>query len=186
MTALFAAHVTTGKRWPDGGHCPDGSVIFVSCEDDAADTVVPRLMAAGADCSRVHLLDWIAEYQPDGVVRNRSFVIGSDVRPLAELAAKVGDVRLIVIDPLSPPTWAAPTATRRATVRASLTPLQSLAGEIGACVVLVSHLNKGSADGAAISRVAGSGACRRRLPFGLVRRRAPERGRSARVHAAQE
>ena len=61
LTGLFAARVTTGDRWPDGGRCPTGNVIFVSCEDDAADTIVPRLDAAGADRTRVHILDWIEE-----------------------------------------------------------------------------------------------------------------------------
>jgi putative DNA primase/helicase len=43
-------------------------------------------------------------------------------------------------------------------VRGSLSPLQALAAEMGLCVVMVTHLNKGTDDGAAMSRVAGSGA----------------------------
>ena len=43
-------------------------------------------------------------------------------------------------------------------VRSGLAPLQQLAAETGAAVVLISHLNKGSADGNAMARVAGSGA----------------------------
>ena len=34
-----------------------GNVIFLSAEDDAADTIKPRLIAAGADTSLCHILD---------------------------------------------------------------------------------------------------------------------------------
>ena len=54
--AMAAAH-TTGAQWPCGeGTAPLGGVIFLSAEDSAADTVVPRLMAAGANLQHVHLV----------------------------------------------------------------------------------------------------------------------------------
>ena len=43
-------------------------------------------------------------------------------------------------------------------MRGALAPLQTLAAETGAAVVLVAHLNKGSGDGSAMARVGGSGA----------------------------
>ena len=158
ITALLAAHVTTGRPWPDGTPCPVGSVIMITCEDDAADTIVPRLCAAGGDCRRAHILDWVAEPDEDGKPRTRSFVIGEKhTAVLRLLADRIGDVRLIVIDPVS--AYMGSSDSHKASdVRASLAPLQALAADIGACIVLVSHLNKGTADGAAISRVAGSGA----------------------------
>jgi putative DNA primase/helicase len=35
---------------------PRASVIVLSGEDDPADTQIPRLLAAGADCERVHIV----------------------------------------------------------------------------------------------------------------------------------
>src|SRR4051812_11304268 len=32
-------------------------VLIASAEDDPTDTITPRLIAAGADCRRVHLMD---------------------------------------------------------------------------------------------------------------------------------
>jgi hypothetical protein len=58
LTCALTAAVTTGGRWPDATRSPLGSAIFITCEDDAGDTIGPRLDAAGADVSRVHLLDW--------------------------------------------------------------------------------------------------------------------------------
>ena len=50
ITISMAAAVTTGGPWPCGeGNAPLGSVVFLSAEDGASDTVIPRLMAAGAD-----------------------------------------------------------------------------------------------------------------------------------------
>ena len=45
----FAATITTGTTWPDGSRCKPGNVLIWSGEDDPADTLLPRLVAAGAD-----------------------------------------------------------------------------------------------------------------------------------------
>jgi putative DNA primase/helicase len=53
----LAATVSTGRPWPGGVENDSaGEVIVLSAEDDAADTGVPRLIAAGADRTRVNLV----------------------------------------------------------------------------------------------------------------------------------
>src|SRR5438128_2583931 len=48
VTIAIAATVTTGSEWPLGeGTATIGNVIILSAEDGAADTVLPRLKAAG-------------------------------------------------------------------------------------------------------------------------------------------
>ena len=50
----LVASVRRGGLWPDGSRCPaQGRVVIWSGEDDPADTLIPRLIAAGADLSRV-------------------------------------------------------------------------------------------------------------------------------------
>ncbi len=62
ITANMAAIITTGGYWPvDRTHCDVGNVIFISAEDDAEDTIRPRLEAAGADLSRIFFLDAVME-----------------------------------------------------------------------------------------------------------------------------
>src|SRR5262249_29506077 len=57
LSATITATVTTGAIWPcNEGRSPVGSVIILSAEDGAADTIIPRLMAAGADRSKVHIV----------------------------------------------------------------------------------------------------------------------------------
>ena len=60
MTGDFAARVSVGADWPDGSACPVGDVLIASGYEGAADTIVPRLMAQGADLRRVHFLEGFA------------------------------------------------------------------------------------------------------------------------------
>src|SRR5712691_3532454 len=57
FSVYVTAMVTAGGTWPCGeGTAPKGSVIILSAEDGTADTIVPRLMAAGADRSKVYIV----------------------------------------------------------------------------------------------------------------------------------
>ncbi|MCZ6718345.1 MAG: AAA family ATPase, partial [Gammaproteobacteria bacterium] len=62
VTIAMAAHTSLGNAWPvDHSPCPIGDVILLSGEDDIADTIRPRLDAAGADVKRVHILKMVEE-----------------------------------------------------------------------------------------------------------------------------
>jgi len=53
LPAFLAATVSTNGHRPNReGRAELGSVIVLSAEDDAADTIIPRLIAAGAELSR--------------------------------------------------------------------------------------------------------------------------------------
>jgi hypothetical protein len=56
LTMALAAHVSTGRKFPDMSLCPSGSAIIISAEDDPADTIRPRLDASEADVNRVFVL----------------------------------------------------------------------------------------------------------------------------------
>ena len=99
ITAALAAAVTTGGEWPcNEGRAPRGSVIILSAEDDASDTIRPRLDAAGANVRGVHLIS--AVRQKDGTGR-RSFNLQADLGALENEIAHIGNVRLVIIDPVS-------------------------------------------------------------------------------------
>jgi putative DNA primase/helicase len=99
LSVAIIAAITTGGEWPCGeGRAPLGSVTILSAEDGAADTIVPRLIAAGADLTRVHIVSSV--YATDGKGR-RSFNLQTDIALLERKISEVGDVVLIVVDPVS-------------------------------------------------------------------------------------
>ncbi|MBN2701177.1 MAG: AAA family ATPase [Methylothermaceae bacterium] len=151
LSASLAAYVTTLREWPDGAECEHpGDVVLISAEDDPADTLRPRLDAAGADVSRVHLLEYIEEETKEKIKR-RSFSI-ADVEALDGLMSKI-KAKLIVIDPISA-YLDGTDSHKNADVRALLTPLADLAASRGVAIVGITHLNKGG--GSAMYRSMGS------------------------------
>jgi len=149
LAILFAATVTRGGGWPDGSHADPGSVAIWSGEDDPADTLVPRLMAAGADTTRVHFVHAVTE---DG--RRRPFDPALDVRMLADALRNHCDVRMLIIDPVV--SAVAGDSHKNAEVRRSLQPLGDLAAALQCAVIGITHLSKGTAGREPTERVTGS------------------------------
>lgn len=156
VAAYMAGTVTTGGRWAvDEIRCEVGNVVFLSAEDDPADTIRPRLEAVGADLARVTLLESVvAGYSADGQIQRRAFDLGSDVGCLETVLHEIGDVRLVVIDPISAYLGTAD-SHKNAEVRALLAPVSDLAQRCRVAVVCISHLNKGGPQDA-VMRIAGS------------------------------
>jgi len=148
----LAAGVTTGKGLPGtGGFSHLGSVIILANEDDAARTIRPRLDAAGADTSKVHIVEGVAR---DGADIDM-FQLDQDIAELRERALQLGDVRLIIIDPPSAYLGTKVDSYKDSDVRRVLMPLGNLAQETGAMILLIVHLNKRT-DGSAQQRFSGS------------------------------
>ena len=152
----MAAIVTIGGTWPvDRAPCERGSVILLSAEDDAGDTIRPRLEAAEADLTRIYVLEAIREpSNRDGSLITRPFNLGEDMARLSDLARKLGDVALIVIDPITAYLGGVD-SYKNAEVRGVLAPLAAMAAEVEAAIVCVSHLNKAGGPEAML-RVMGS------------------------------
>ena len=148
----LAAGVTTGKGLPGtGGFSNIGSVIILANEDDAARTIRPRLDAAGADISKVHIVEGVAR---EGAEVDM-FQLDSDIADLRYRALEIGDVRLIIIDPPSAYLGTKVDSYKDSDVRRVLMPLGNLAQETGAMILLIVHLNKRT-DGGAQQRFSGS------------------------------
>lgn len=155
LSVALASHITNGASWPVNGEpCPRGSVIMLSAEDDPADTIRPRLDAAGADVSKVFFLDMVTDVDHEGETFQRSFNISADLERLDSILAEAQDCRLITIDPISAYMGPGTDSHKNTDVRALLKPLADLAQKHAVSVVLISHLNKGA--GAAIYRTMGS------------------------------
>ena len=154
LTAFISAVVSNGGTWPCGeGSTLPGDVIFMSAEDGIRDTIVPRLMAAGANTSRVHIV--ASATKADGTGR-KTFSLKTDVDLLEAMAREIGAVRLIIVDPISAYMGGAD-GNGNVETREVLEPLAEMADRLRIAVVAVTHLNKGGAGGqSALNRFAGS------------------------------
>lgn len=138
----LAARTSTGARWPDGspGGRPAG-VLLLSAEDGLADTIAPRLAAAGADTSRVHALVTVTLANPDGEPLVASPSLPRDVDHIERVIVEHGIV-LVVVDVLMAYLGGKVDAHRDQDVRGVLHQLAAMAERTGCCVVLLRHLNK--------------------------------------------
>jgi len=139
LSIAIAAAISTGGEWPCAeGRALIGSVIILSAEDGVADTIVPRLMAAGADLDRIRIVTAVE----DGKER-RSFNLQADLYRLEKTIAEIGDVRLIVIDPIS--SYMGKTDSHKVTdVRAVLEPVADVAERMRVAVLSLTHFRKGN------------------------------------------
>ena len=156
ITLDMAARVSTGNIWPDGigGNNGPGGVVILNAEDDLADTVRPRLDAAGADVSRIKALVAVKHFDFEaGRERQHPFNLAEDLDALEQAIRDVADCRFVVIDPIS--AYLGRTDSHKnAEIRGLLVPLSELAARHGVALVAVTHLRKG--EGPAMYRAMGS------------------------------
>jgi hypothetical protein len=140
LTCNIAALLTAGREWPDGAPITEnGKVLMLNAEDSIADTIQPRLMAAGADLSRVRV---IAGVQSDAPEQRDRILTLQDVALVDDyLAAHPGEFLLLVADPIGSLLGGAD-SHNDAEVRGALSPWKDLAEKHGITVLLVAHLNK--------------------------------------------
>jgi hypothetical protein len=150
IACFLAAAVTAGVKLPcDEGSTPRGNVIWFNAEDGARDTLNPRLAAAGADRGRVHVVN----ASKDG----KMFSLATDLGRLREAIKRIGDVVLVIIDPISAYLGVGKVDGRSATdVRGVLTPLKDLAEEFHVLVLGIAHFNKKDDVKSALLRVSDS------------------------------
>ncbi len=157
VTLDIAARVSTGTSWPDSPRDsnPRGDVVLLSAEDDIADTIRPRLDAAGADVTKIVAVQGVEHRGGEAGKRiDRSFSLESDLGVLEQTIREAPDCRLVVIDPVT--AFLGKTDSHRnAEVRGLLAPLSELAARYQVAVLAVTHLNK-SYGGKALYRAMGS------------------------------
>ena len=156
ITLDLAARVSRGTCWPDCTSSSNvvGGVVLLSAEDDLADTIRPRLDAAGADVNRISALTAVRRIDPGSRrICEDGFNLAVDLQALEQAILKVDNCRLVVVDPITAYLGKAD-SYKNSEMRALLAPLSELASRHGVAVVAVSHLRKG--DGPAMYRTMGS------------------------------
>lgn len=141
---------TLGQRRLDGEPRPCDT-IFLSAEDDPGSTILPRLHAAGADLSRIHIAEAVAKTPGD---YDASVCLDRDIEAIFNRVRSSPSISMIVIDPLS--AYLGDIGeNRNAEVRGMLQRLAAYAASYRVAIVAVTHLNKKGGD-RAIYRAMGS------------------------------
>ncbi|MGE0278761.1 MAG: AAA family ATPase [Nitrospiraceae bacterium] len=154
LTIDLAARISAGLPFGDEQPSVAGNVVLIGAEDDAADTTVPRLIEAGADMNCVYVERGLTISDRKGRTKNAPFVDLADVAPIEKTLTAIGDVRLLVIDPISA-YFGATDSYNTSEVRALLSPLAAMAQKLDVTVLLVAHLTKMN-SGSALYRVGGA------------------------------
>lgn len=135
----IAARLSRGLPMPgeDASTTGPRDVILVSVEDDAADTIKPRLDAAGADTDRIHSLTiraGDAEYPPDL----------EGYLPHIEKAITEKHAGMLILDPISALLGPDVDMHKDQDVRSVLAPLKVVAERTDCAAFLIRHFNKNS------------------------------------------
>lgn len=107
------------------------NVIYQTAEDGLGDTIKPRLLSAGADCSRVMVID-----------DNDQALTMMDAR-LEEAIIKT-KARLVVLDPIQGFLRAAVDMHRANEIRPLMKRVAVLAEKYHCAIILIGHMNKNS------------------------------------------
>lgn len=153
----LAAAITKGATLPDGSRAPSGNVLIWSGEDDPADTLKPRLVAAGADVNRVFFVGDVGRSDD-----SRPFDPSRDLAALEHAADRIGNVCLLIADPVVSAVTG--DSHKNTEVRRALQPMVHLATRLDCAVFGISHFSKGTAGRDPVERVTGS------IAFGALAR----------------
>jgi archaellum biogenesis ATPase FlaH len=151
----IAACVSTGQPMPGSTPGIQGGIILIAPEDSAADTIKPRLEAAGGDPSQVLLLDTIESFDIKRMgIFDYTFSLSRDMQDL-EQTIKRRKAKLVILDPLMAVLGRDVSASSDQDIREVLTPLSKVAERTSCAILIIRHLNKGSSSNA-LYRGAGS------------------------------
>ena len=128
---MLTAACTNRKLFPNMEDIEPFNVIYQTAEDGMGDTIKPRLVEAGADLSRVMVID-----------DSEEALTLSDDR--IEKAVRQNHVRLVIIDPVQAFIGADVDTNRANEVRPVFRKLGMIAEKTSCAIVLIGHLNKSS------------------------------------------
>ncbi len=149
------ARYSTKRDFPDEAVNPSepGQVLMLLAEDDVADTIKPRLMAAGADVARVSHIRAV-QIRQGAKRQERALALDQDLALLEnELKGNPG-IGLVTIDPISSYLGRSD-LNKEQELRRVLVPIKDVAERTGVTIIGLGHFNK-RADVNALGRVSGA------------------------------
>jgi energy-coupling factor transporter ATP-binding protein EcfA2 len=158
LLIYISSLVSRGGTFPvDKTVFQEGSVVILSAEDDEADTLVPRLKASNANLERIFFLRGTKEYDSLGNEYLSSVSLDKDIDKIDKAIARIGDVSLLIIDPISAYLGEI-NDHNNSEVRSMLSRLNTIVEKHNCALIINTHLSKGngSVKANASNRVIGS------------------------------
>src|ERR1700733_14026590 len=154
VTLDIAARVSAGLNWPDDTENTLGpkSVILLAAEDDWSDTIIPRLELAGANLYNIHrfyVMQQTVELTPS---------LDSDCQRLEREIQRIGNVALVVIDPITNYLGSKKMNAEEQIRGGILMPLSVVARQHDCSIITVGHLNKRDKEASVLQRLMGCAA----------------------------
>ena len=147
----ICANVTRGGHFAgEEIHCEQGDVLYLSGEDDLADTLIPRFIASGGVKARLH------DLQPTKL-DSSAYALADQLEDIQEYLFDNPAISLFVIDPITAFCGGNFDNNDVTSVRSLATRIKQLAEDTGVAVIILNHLTKDSKN-QAVHRILGSGA----------------------------
>ncbi len=149
----LAACVTTGRPFVEGPQVwrPPASVVLIQAEENETDEYLKPFRVLGGDVRKVKSLDGVTIGDDE---LEDPFSLTRDIGMLEVMCDEIGDVKLVVIDPMGEYVWGI-NGYNEAETRQSLQPLFNFARARKIAVVVSAHMTK-SDDRDIMDRVNGS------------------------------
>jgi hypothetical protein len=155
LLLFIAGAFSNGGQWPcNEGRAPCGHVIILSAEDGAEDTIIPGLMAAGADRSKIHIISAVREGD-DRKMFNLQHDLDLLEKYITEIRRPGDSVVAVIIDPLTAYLGRVD-SHKMAEMRAVLGPIAEMAARLNVAVIGNTHLSKSADNNKALYRFVGS------------------------------
>jgi AAA domain len=183
LGVALAACVTNGHDWPDGEKNTLGprEVLIAATEDDFETTIKPRLMAAGADCSKVIFLANIVSTDDDGRPVRRELDLNGDTARLLAMLRANPQILMVILDPLTG-FFGDTDGNDNKKIRPMMQRIAKVCRLTRTAFVLLIHENKRS-DANAIDRILGAGAVSQVVRAGLRISKDPKNKPDGRIMA---
>ena len=153
----IAARITTGSKMPDdseGDFDTPGRVLVMADEDDRDETIVPRLLAMGANMHLVDYVNHVTVVLGDGSEREDDFTVPECFSELRDSLVGNG-FRLAIIDPIVAFMGTRSDAHKEQDVRAIMRQLTKIGKEAGCAIILIRHMRKSGAGGGSTTHAGG-------------------------------
>lgn len=158
LLLAIAAMITCGQEWPDrSGYAPVGSVAIVSAEDSRETMLKPRLMALGADLTRIRFVTAKVTIRKPNEQPTVNPMTLADRPYWREVLKRIPGCRMLIIDPIPSYLGRGVNDSKNSELRSIIEPfIDEVIRPANVCFVANTHLNKTVDAKSPLHRITGS------------------------------